>query len=360
MINCANLLAPVVDIMKKLIALLPVILAFACINSGCFSKPVNSPSINSFNSNPPVIDPGSNAMLSWDVTGAETISIDNGIGNVALTGSRIVTPTVTTVYTLTAKGQGISVTATTEVVISKTAAAPGTSTAPAPVPAPSTTPISMPDLAITDVSNSESIISYTITNQGDAPAGPSTTSLVIDGMLKANSSVGPLAPAASSILSFDYTYSCTDNQDIVSVQSDKNNIIDESNEDNNTYSVTWACMQQMTLSPFILKPDLIVAEIQKTDSGAWFNIIIYNKGPVRAAASEVKVFTVGGDDEASLPVPPVPAGEKIIVKFFTLEDEHYDRHPIGSSGKLTAIADINNQIDESDENNNSLTIDLFY
>ncbi|MBN2396463.1 MAG: hypothetical protein JXC36_08405 [Candidatus Atribacteria bacterium] len=349
--------------MKKLIALLPVILAFACINSGCFSKPVNPPSINSFNSNPPAIDSGSNSMLSWNVTGAETISIDNGIGNVALTGSRIVTPTVTTVYTLTATGQGRSVNATTEVVISNTTAVPGTSPAPASVPAPSTTPptpISLPDLVITDVSNSGSIISYTIANHGNAPAGPSTTTLVIDGTVKANSSVVPLAPAATSILSFDYTYSCTDNQDIVSVQADKNNMIDESNEDNNTYSVTWTCMQQMTLGPIILKPDLIVAEIQETDSSAWYNIIIYNKGLAHAAASELKVFTVGGTDESLLPVTSVPTGEKVTVKFFTLEFENYDLHPHGSSGRLTAIADIKNQIDESDENNNSLSIDYIF
>jgi hypothetical protein len=59
-------------------------------------------SIASFESTPSIIDLGASANLSWVVTGATSISIDHGIGSVALSGHRIVIPTETTTYTLTA------------------------------------------------------------------------------------------------------------------------------------------------------------------------------------------------------------------------------------------------------------------
>jgi len=61
-----------------------------------------SPSITSFSVNPYSIDYGNIAELEWVVSNAESVSIDNGIGYVSLTGNRAVSPTITTTYTLTA------------------------------------------------------------------------------------------------------------------------------------------------------------------------------------------------------------------------------------------------------------------
>jgi len=58
--------------------------------------------IGNFSSNPSVINPGGTSNLSWNVTGANTVSIDNGIGVVNAAGSMAVSPASSTVYTITA------------------------------------------------------------------------------------------------------------------------------------------------------------------------------------------------------------------------------------------------------------------
>ena len=60
-----------------------------------------SPTINSFTATPDNIAAGGTSTLSWDVTGATSLSIDNGVGPVTGT-STVVNPTVTTTYTLEA------------------------------------------------------------------------------------------------------------------------------------------------------------------------------------------------------------------------------------------------------------------
>jgi hypothetical protein len=54
--------------------------------------------------NPAVIISGDSAALMWSVSGANSVSIDQGIGTVALTGNTLVSPTSTTTYTLIASG----------------------------------------------------------------------------------------------------------------------------------------------------------------------------------------------------------------------------------------------------------------
>ena len=78
---------------------------------------VGAPVVNSFDANPGSISLGASSTLSWNVSGATTVSIDQGIGNVALTGTRVVSPSTTMVYTLTATNVGGSVTATAQVVV---------------------------------------------------------------------------------------------------------------------------------------------------------------------------------------------------------------------------------------------------
>ena len=51
-----------------------------------------------------IINNGETATLSWSVVDSESQSIDNGIGAVGVTGSKTVSPTASTTYTLTAVG----------------------------------------------------------------------------------------------------------------------------------------------------------------------------------------------------------------------------------------------------------------
>jgi hypothetical protein len=57
------------------------------------------------------------ATLSWSSTNADSLSIDNGIGSVGASGSVIVSPAVTTTYTLTATTNGVTVTASATVTV---------------------------------------------------------------------------------------------------------------------------------------------------------------------------------------------------------------------------------------------------
>jgi len=70
-----------------------------------------------FDATPSTISAGQSAQLNWVVQGATSVSINNGIGNVALTGSTTVSPTQTTTYTLTAVGPSGNVTATATVTV---------------------------------------------------------------------------------------------------------------------------------------------------------------------------------------------------------------------------------------------------
>jgi len=62
------------------------------------------PVINSFTANPSLVQEGSSFLLSWDVSNAESVVIDNSIGSVELSGSRsiILGAVGTYIYTLTA------------------------------------------------------------------------------------------------------------------------------------------------------------------------------------------------------------------------------------------------------------------
>ena len=61
----------------------------------------------SFSTSPSSICGGNSATLSWTVTGnVSSISINQGIGSVATSGTRSVSPTITTTYTITATGIG--------------------------------------------------------------------------------------------------------------------------------------------------------------------------------------------------------------------------------------------------------------
>lgn len=78
----------------------------------------NAPVIASFNASPAIIASGSYSTLSWSISGAATAVIDQGVGNVALTGTRVVSPGATTTYTLTASNEVGSVTAVAQVIVS--------------------------------------------------------------------------------------------------------------------------------------------------------------------------------------------------------------------------------------------------
>jgi sugar lactone lactonase YvrE len=75
------------------------------------------PVISSFYASPNLISNGQSSTLNWTTTGTTTLIIDSGVGQVAY-NSVVVSPTVTTTYTLTAYNPaGATVTAQTTVTV---------------------------------------------------------------------------------------------------------------------------------------------------------------------------------------------------------------------------------------------------
>jgi hypothetical protein len=329
--------------MKKLIPLLllAVIFTVGCDMSGpiTISTSGGQPSIVSFNASPTSISAGGSAQLSWSTSGATKVSIDQGIGDVALSGTRGVTPVATTVYTLTAyNASGMSATATTQVMVT------GATLPPTPTPTPTPTPdslpqivyftatppvisyggsitlsysvlnatsvsidngvgpvspssgtaivspmmstnytltatnsvgmyymtisvfvtgapaVGIPDLVITEISDTGGIVSYKIKNQGDAPAGPSTSTLYVDGVVRANDNVGSIAPGETKTESFTgYSYTCSGTSNSMQVQADTGNAVAEASEVNNSYSKTRTCIIAIIPHVFVvIGPDLVI------------------------------------------------------------------------------------------------------
>jgi hypothetical protein len=74
-------------------------------------------SITSFEVEPSIITEGEIANLSWVVLEAQTVSIDNGIGTVSNSGSRVIQPLETTTYMLTTSNKTKTLTATTQIIV---------------------------------------------------------------------------------------------------------------------------------------------------------------------------------------------------------------------------------------------------
>jgi hypothetical protein len=100
------------------------------------TTPVNPgarPIITTFSASPSAVNIGVASTLTWSVSGADSVSIDHGVGSVALSGSRTVLPAATTVYTLTAANSAGANQAATQIVVSTASPSPS----PTPTPTPS-------------------------------------------------------------------------------------------------------------------------------------------------------------------------------------------------------------------------------
>jgi len=105
---------------KKLIVFGTAVLLLVVGLSGCTNvdnQDTTQLLILLFNVEPNMINKGETANLSWNVTGATTVSIDNNIGDVSLSGTRIISPIQNTTYVLTASNSNTSKTATTLIIV---------------------------------------------------------------------------------------------------------------------------------------------------------------------------------------------------------------------------------------------------
>ena len=127
------------------------------VTSGTTPPPPTKPVISSFAANPTNVVQGNSSTLSWSVTGATLLSIDQGVGVVTGT-SKNVAPTATTTYTLSAGNSAGTTTATVVVDVTIPVAPPPP---PPPPPAP-TCAISANPQQITQ--GNSSLLSWTSQN----------------------------------------------------------------------------------------------------------------------------------------------------------------------------------------------------
>ena len=84
---------------------------------GCSEVAPEHPVITSFTADSTTITEGESVGLSWVVSDASTVMINQGIGNVGLTGSTSVSPITTTTYTLTATNSAGPITAMVTITV---------------------------------------------------------------------------------------------------------------------------------------------------------------------------------------------------------------------------------------------------
>ena len=87
------------------------------------------PVIIAFSNNPSTINAGGTSTLLWNVTGAASVSIDQGIGQVDVAGTRVVSPAKSTVYTISATNSaGTVIRSSAIIIVSAPAQQPQTTT----------------------------------------------------------------------------------------------------------------------------------------------------------------------------------------------------------------------------------------
>ena len=110
---------------------------------------VNGPSklaIQSFWVSPKEVPQGMSATLFWEVSGADDVQIDNGVGSVPVKGNLTVRPDLSRTYTLSARSGTSNATSSVVVVVTGTSAGASPSPSPSisPTPRPSVTPTPSP------------------------------------------------------------------------------------------------------------------------------------------------------------------------------------------------------------------------
>jgi uncharacterized protein YkwD/chitodextrinase len=163
---------------------------------GSSGTPAAVPVITSFTGAPSTIASGQAALLSWTVSGATTLSIDNGVGDVSTLTSKSVAPLQTTTYTLTATNSAGN--ATTSVTITVSAAKdtqpPSTPTLVSATPKTATEV----DLSWTASTDNVGVAGYQILRNGAALTSVSGTALAY-----ADTSASANATYAYAVKAFD-------------------------------------------------------------------------------------------------------------------------------------------------------------
>ncbi len=271
------------------------------------------PAINSFNASPVTITSGETATLSWDVSNTTTVSIDQGIGPVPLTGIWAVAPDSTTIYTLTATNESGSVTARAQVSVSENSLPE-----PPPVEAAPTIVIFEVDPVSLVAGNSATLL-WNVTG---------ATNISID------QGIGNVAAAGAQEVTPKTTtvYTLTATNDAGTVTE--------------SLTLTVVPLIQPIIPLLTFKPDLVITAVQKEAGADGYNIgyTIKNQGLVNAGACTQKLY-VNGVYKASDLIPALDAGASVDRQFAGWV---YDP----CTPTIKVVADANGSVEEVNEDNN--------
>ncbi len=179
-----------------------------------------APSISAFVASPTSITSGQSATLTWSVSGATSLNVAPGIGNV--NGSNVnVSPTSTTTYTLTATNSAGSSTSTLTVTV--TSAGPiisSFSASPSSITAGQNSPLSWSVSGATSLSISPGVGTVAGSNVNVSPAN--TTTYTLQALNSAGSSTSTTTVTVTSTaptVSEGISYSKAMVQDLVNTQT---------------------------------------------------------------------------------------------------------------------------------------------
>jgi len=85
--------------------------------SACSGITPTEPAVNSFTADTYILEEGESAILSWTTTDADAVTLNPGSLTVALSGSTPVSPSTTTIYTLTATNSAGTSSVTITIVV---------------------------------------------------------------------------------------------------------------------------------------------------------------------------------------------------------------------------------------------------
>ncbi|MBN1900301.1 hypothetical protein JW926_03130 [Candidatus Sumerlaeota bacterium] len=218
-------------------------------------------------------------------------------------------------------------------------------------------PIPMPDLVVNslihDPANPTTDDTITITaiveNIGGMPAGASTLSLTVDGD-PTTFTIPALNPGDTFQVQRDVNFPAPGDYDVMAV-ADAGDDVEEDDENNNTAEDT------ITVTP-APRPDLVVDSLvhDPINPTTWDDItltaIVKNIGNDVAGTSTLALKAGGETFPPTYPVPALNPGE-------TFQVQRVVNFPNPMGFQITATADVNDDVDESNETNN-VTIDNFF
>ena len=185
------------------------------------------PTIDSFSASPASVLEGKSSTLSWSIKNANAITITPGIGTVSATGSKTVTPSAATTYTLVASnaaGMQSKAVVINILMVRKLQ--------------PNLVETKKPDLIISEIKIG-SVVGQThawstIRNLGTDDSTPCSVILIIDGQIVNTESVKKIEPGGFIDHAFAYLLNGTQEPHTFEVKIDSDNTVVESYETNNS------------------------------------------------------------------------------------------------------------------------------